>query len=299
MPSAFHEILVALFRDRPALAPTLLRSLLGDCVPEGELRVTEATFTQIVPTEFAADLVIGVDVPPRLGIIVEVQLTRDERKRYSWPLYAGALRANWRCPTVVLVVAPDPAIARWAAEPIVTGPGGNSFHPQVVGPSAVPVVTSPEVARGSPELAVLSGLAHGDGPQGGAVLLAMLSGLTGLHDDVARLYYDLVVSRLDDAARQALEDAMNVSGYEYQSEFARKYVAQGLAEGEAKGLAEGKSQEARRLVLRLLARRFGLPGPELQGRVEALELDRLEALADALLDFGAASDLQEWLKAIE
>jgi hypothetical protein len=44
---------------------------------------------------------------------------------------------------------------------------------------------------------------------------------------------------------------MNKFGYEYQSDFARKYVAQGVAEGKAEGKAEGEAEEARRLVLRL------------------------------------------------
>jgi len=48
-------------------------------------------------------------------------------------------------------------------------------------------------------------------------------------------------------------------------------------------------------VLRQLARKLGLLGPELQARVEALDVGRLEALAEALLDFKALADLQAWL----
>ena len=92
---------------------------------------------------------------------------------------------------------------------------------------------------------------------------------------------------------------MNTGGYEYQTEFARKYVAEGeakgKAEGKAEGLAEGEAKEARRLVLRLLARQVGLLGPELQARVEALDVERLEALAEELLGFKAVGDLQAWL----
>lgn len=285
-PSAFHEILVALFRERPALASTLLRPSLGDRLPTGSLRVVEASFTQIAPTEFAADLAILVGEPPELGIIVEVQLRRDDLKSYTWPLYACALRARWRCPAVVLVLAPDPAVAAWAATPIVIGLGSDTFRARVVGPDAVPWVTSSEDARAAPELAVLSALAHGDEPRGEGVLVAMLAGLASLHDDTAKLYYDLVLSRLGDAMRRALEDIMNKNkgGYEYQSEFARKYVAQ------------GEAQEACRLVLRQLVRRFGLLGHELQASIEALELERLEALSDALLDFKSVAELEAWLK---
>ena len=47
----------------------------------------------------------------------------------------------------------------------------------------------------------------------------------------ARFYGDLVLNSLNEAARRALE-AM-VKGYEYQSDFAKKYVAQGEAKARA------------------------------------------------------------------
>lgn len=283
MPSAPHEILVDLFRERPGSAVELLRAALGAEVPEGPAAVAEASFNQIAPTEYAADLVVLMGDPPTLGVVVEVQLGRDDRKRYTWPLYAAALRARKECPAAVLVVAPDAGVAAWCAEPIAIGPGGSTFRPVVVGPSSIPVVDDAVAAGAAPELAVLSGLAHGEGPQGEAVLRAMAEGLRSLRDDLSALYCDFVLSRLSAGMRSVLEDAMNQGGYEYQSDYARKYVAQGQAE------------EARRLVLRLLARQVGLLGPDLQARVEALHVDRLEALAEALLAFKSISDLDAWL----
>jgi hypothetical protein len=50
--------------------------------------------------------------------------------------------------------------------------------------------------------------------------------------------WDLVQSALGEAARAAFEALMANGTYEYQSAFARKYVAQGRAEGEARGKAE-------------------------------------------------------------
>ena len=46
---------------------------------------------------------------------------------------------------------------------------------------------------------------------------------------------------LNDAARKEL-DAMLFEGYEYQSDFARKYVAEGEAKGKAEGRAEGEAK---------------------------------------------------------
>jgi hypothetical protein len=79
-----------------------------------------------------------------------------------------------------------------------------------------------------------------------------------------------------------MEDEMNKFGYEYQTDFARKYVA------------EGKLEEARRLVFRQIARKVGF-FPQFEKRVEALDLEVLEALAEALLAFRALADLEAWL----
>jgi hypothetical protein len=81
-------------------------------------------------------------------LIVEVQLGVDDDKRFTWPEYTTGARAKYRCPVGLLVVAPDPRIAAWCAEPIETGIPGFVLAPPVLGPGAVPVITDPaEVAR--------------------------------------------------------------------------------------------------------------------------------------------------------
>jgi hypothetical protein len=60
----------------------------------------------------------------------------------------------------------------------------------------------------------------------------------------------LVYNALNEAARRALEAMMK--GYEYQSDFAKKYVAQGRAEGEAKGELKGEASATVRAVLTVL-----------------------------------------------
>ncbi|PSB01328.1 Rpn family recombination-promoting nuclease/putative transposase [Merismopedia glauca] len=63
-----------------------------------------------------------------------------------------------------------------------------------------------------------------------------------------------------------------------------------LREGRAEGL-----QQERALVLRLLTRKVGSLSPELRSRVDGLSIERLEALGEALLDFGGIGDLEKWL----
>ncbi|MFM7548310.1 MAG: DUF4351 domain-containing protein, partial [Cyanobacteriota bacterium] len=51
------------------------------------------------------------------------------------------------------------------------------------------------------------------------------------------------------------------------------------------------------ITLRLLQRRCGALTPSQQARIRALPLPQLEALAEALLDFQGADDLETWLAA--
>lgn len=82
MPSLLHEALLMLFRNRPELAPELLRDALHVSLPYySEVRIESADLTESLPTEYRADLVILlVDGKPALGIVVEVQLHRDDHK---------------------------------------------------------------------------------------------------------------------------------------------------------------------------------------------------------------------------
>ena len=61
------------------------------------------------------------------------------------------------------------------------------------------------------------------------------------------------------------------------------------------GIEQGKQEEALSLVLRLLPRRIGAVVPALQQRIQQLSQAQLEDLAEALLDFSSAADLEAWL----
>jgi len=232
-----HEILVDLFKNRPSLAAEILVEVLGVSLPPyTEARLASNDLTEIQPAEYRADAVVVLldrDIPIRV-IIVEVQLAVDSRKRLSWPAYVTVSRAIHGCPADLLVVAPDPVLAGWCAEPIEIGVPGFVLRPPVLRRTAVPVVTDPREAARRPELGVLSALAHGETDQGTTIAATVLPAIRGLDDDRARLYYDLVYNSLNEAARRALETIMK--SYEYQSDFAKKYVAQGRAEEAARNL---------------------------------------------------------------
>jgi hypothetical protein len=253
-----HESLLLLFRNRPELAPQLLGEVLGLTLPRWtEARVESAELSQVVPTEYRADLVVlFLEGKPCFAIVVEVQLSRDEDKRRSWPPYLTNLRSRVGCPTALLVVAPDAAIARWCARPIELGRPGFVLKPLVLGPDSIPIVVDEAVAREAPELAVLSAMAHGHEEVGATIASTVLAAVKRLEGERVRLYVDLVLGSLSHAARGALEALMMSGKYEYQSEFARKYVAQGRAEGlqEAERTAVFEVLDARGLAVEEPAR---------------------------------------------
>ncbi|WP_437599068.1 hypothetical protein [Sorangium sp. So ce590] len=278
MPSVTHEALVELFKNRPTLAAEMLQDALGQPVPAfTEARVESSDLTEVMPSDRRADvivvLLVGEQQRPAMAIVVEVQLGVDPDKPYVWPVYVTQTRARHRCPTRLLVVTIDAVMARWCSRPIDTGHPDWTLKPLVLGPAGVPVVTDAEQAKAAPEVSVLSAMAHGQGDAAEAIGVAFLAAAAGLDEERRALYGDLVLSSLNAAARRMLE-AMMKSGYEFQSEFARSYVAKGREEGMREGTLKTKAHD----VLTFLEAR-GLEVPaEVRERVLAstdiAELDR-------------------------
>jgi hypothetical protein len=295
MPSHLHEALLLLFRNRPALAPELLREALHVQLPDyTDVRIDSADLTDIQPAEYRADLVVLLlrDTPV-LGIVLEVQLSSDEDKRYAWPAYVANLRARIRCPVCLLVIAADEGVARWACKAVELG-GGNRFVPCVLGPSGVPEITDEKRAIDDPELAVLSAMAHGRDPNTAkAAHIALLAQMVSLGLDAERstLYCDLILHSLPEAARRALQ-TMDTSKYEYQSEFARRYFGQGKAAGKAEGRVVGRVEGRVEIILRLLATRYGILSAAVEARVRGAGSAELDSVAERVL---TASSLEEAL----
>jgi hypothetical protein len=275
MPSLLHESLVELFRNRPSLAPEVMRDLLGVQIPEYTRAVVRpGELTQVVPTEYRADLVVLLKrKKPVLAIVVEVQLDRDRDKPWTWPVYIAALRERLRCPVSLLVVTLKRSVAKWCSRPIEVGPGWPPLVPCVLAPGSVPLVTDPTVAKQAPELAVLSAQAYGKGKQGLKVALAALGATVGLDESRALFYTDLIMAALSEAARKALEGMLR-EGYQYQSDFAKKYFGAGLAEGEARGEAKGKAEG---LLTILSVRGIAVPDDIRERTLSCQDLEQLDA----------------------
>ena len=90
----------------------------------------------------------------------------------------------------------------------------------------VPRITDRDAASRLPQLAVLSVMAH---PQLEIAEVA-IEAISQLPEDLLRLYTDVILKALPAELRRILEARM-IKGYQYQSDFARKYYGQGREEG--------------------------------------------------------------------
>ena len=233
MPSARHEGPLELIRRRAAFGAELLTDVAHVPVPDYDSVVlVDSDLSDAVPVQFLADTALVLRDArrrPVAGIIVENQLRRSERKRYTWPHYAAALRSRIERPVYLLILCPDDDIAAWAGTPISLGFG--AVTPIALGPGRIPAITDPDRARATPELAVLSALAH--------------CGVPGVLDAVARIFapdvpdhelYDAITQMaLPKAAREYLEALMTTLNYQwvYDSDVAHEIADRGRAEGVA------------------------------------------------------------------
>ncbi len=271
---------------------------LGATLPAyAKARIESADFTQITPVEYRADLVVLLSRgKPVYGIVVEVQLKKDKVKHYTWPLYAVALRARFRCPVSLLVVAPRKSVAAWAGLAIELG-GDAWFRPHVLGAADVSQITDAAEACASPELAVLSAIAHGKGPYGARVGRAAILAARQLPGDAGMLYYDLVKDALGPAAKRALEEElMNLNTYVWKSEPIKTWIREGLREakeqGLASGVAEGRAQGVATSLREVLdARGLTLSDAQAQAIDECVDLVRLRNWLRRALSAAAVNEV--------
>ena len=212
--------------------------------PHARARATAIQFSDLAPPEYRADLVVRIE--NRRGrllhmLVIEAQLEPDEGKRFSWPLYVVGERARLRCPVTLMIVTITRRMERWCARRIPLDVAGNDFKPIVIGPASIPKITDLAAGRAFPALAVLSATAHGKERGAERMATAAFAGCLTLDKHQAALYADLIMAHMGKAARRALEALMQRHGYEYQSDFAKKYVQEG--------------QQA--MLTRLLEQRFG------------------------------------------
>lgn len=255
MPTQLHEVIVEMFRTRPELVRELLVACARFDVANGVCESASIDLSQAMPSEYRADAVTVIrDGGNALGaIIVEVQLSSDADKAHTWPVYVTTLRERLRCPVTLLVIAPD-AVAAWARRPIELGHPGFVLEPMVIAFSELPRITRPDEAVRTPELAVLSVLAHRDFESA----LAAVAAINAMPSEAGQLYLDLVLREFPRATQLILEAFVRTK-YKYQSDFAVRHRVEGI-------------QDA---VVKLVCSKVGDLPAFLQDRIYATDEDRL------------------------
>jgi predicted transposase/invertase (TIGR01784 family) len=97
----------------------------------------------------------------------------------------------------------------------------------------------------------------------------------------------IIIYKFSTLEREEIEQMLGIS-----LEESRVYQ-----DAKVEGRVEGRVEEGRSLVIRLLNRKVGKLSKPLLTKVEALSLEQLEELSEALLDFSTVANLEEWLKA--
>jgi hypothetical protein len=259
VPSKEHEVLAERLPSNHALLRQLLRDVCGlELATLSPRPGSEKVRNTNLPEYHSDGVVYELDGEVVVSVtVVEPQFRKVDQKRFAWPFYMAGYRAQYRALVRLVVVTPSRAVARWAARPIVLDDGASVVVPIVIGPDQIPRIDDPGVTP-SPELAVLSTMAHGR--RRGAVSLgrAAREALRTLPREWLAVYNDMVLRHLSKRARSRLEAEMRPEDYEIENEVVKEFFsraeAQGLAKGEAKGKTEGKAEGLAGALLRILAR---------------------------------------------
>jgi hypothetical protein len=239
MPSSLHEAIIELFRNRPVLAAEVLDRCLHVDLPEfKKAGLAPGDVPKLKPAERRADAVVILrdeEEKPALAVVVEVQLREDARKRRSWPDYLTGLFSRHECPATLLVVCPGQRTAAWAAEPIAIGHPGFVLRPLVLGPDLVPMITDTDEAIADPELAVLSGIAHGRDKAVRDAAFTATAAVSAQDKDLGTLYAEVIVAELPKALRKIAEEELRSRTIEFKSEAVKAWHAELTAMCKAKG----------------------------------------------------------------
>ena len=277
-----HELPIRIFAEHPEVLLALLASRgieLGavTLVPESE------DATEVVRA--TADLVLRSEDPP-LTLVAESQRHIDPDKPFAWMRYLALTHARHRGPTYLVVFTTDPTVAEWAARPITTFQPGSHIAPIVIGPASVPQIASAEDALRSPDLALLSVMAHGKSAAGETIARAALVGAASLDDEKYRLYTDRILAALAPVVSSKLEDEMKAGAIQYESRLFRELIAKGHEQGKE----EGRDQGERAMLERLLTKRFGPLPTWARDKLAAAHADQLETWSDRILDAATVED---------
>ena len=289
MPSILHEQVVELIHKDPSIAIELARnSKQVNLPPFDSFSLGDAELRQLVPPERHIDVVVLLSKDKVVFVIlVEVQTSIDEEKKFTWPFYQTAIRLKHRCPVCLLVYAIGDDVLRWASSEIELGQPDSPFCPLVLSGEGIAKITKTREARKAPYRAILSMLMHAHEKHAEKQAVATLTALDKLPVDERAMWQEMIVMKLNHAAKKALEELMDVQSFKKVS----VWFKEGKEEGKKRGLKAGLGP-----LKHLFERKLGRPlsSEESESLMAKLAILGPEPLGDAVLDFDA-ENLSDWL----
>jgi hypothetical protein len=198
-------------RESPALVLHLAEMIAGEHLPAGVAlepipsRLWDSRPSGSRPPD-AAYLIKDADGELLRPIALAVQLGRCPGKKDEWLHCMATLLSTFRSLVTFAVVTLDRDTERWCAEPLVLDHGPSFFRPTVIGPSVIPRITDIAQAKTTPELAVLSALAHSRASGAMTIAFAAIAACETLDTDQGRRYADFLTDWLDDTAPTFLSE---------------------------------------------------------------------------------------------
>lgn len=291
MASPLHQTLVDLLRHAPEVVPRLLTVAGANTgVPVVSVKLIDSVLD---PIQRRVDLAVEIrrEGAACLAVGLEIQLAINPDKLRSWPVYVTTLRSPARPLACLLILAPDPRVAAWAARPIDLGPGNDAFRVHVLGPDQIPRIADADAARRQPELGFLSALAHADADADLRLVRAALAGLGALDSARTSSYVSVLLDSLSVGLRGALEACIMETPEPKLSSVTPEFVQralvwgrialieaecrvareEGLEAGREEGREEGELHARREILGRLLARAGLQPSASEQAQIAACE----------------------------
>ncbi|CAM5685139.1 hypothetical protein [Streptomyces hirsutus] len=267
MVSSSHEAMHRIFQHDPGLFSRVSHFLGVDVPAPVKATVLPTDLTEAGPVERRVDTLLRLETAEQGAFLlaVEAQGKKDPDKPASWAYYAAYLWTKYRLPTALLVVCQDHATARWAQQPVCSGPPQLptlTLTPLVAGPHNMPVITDPEEARADLVLASLAAITHAADTVVNEILKALSTALRDAPEDIADPIVEFTAQGLGNRpAKHLWRNLVAVDLSFYKSYLSEEIRDEGREQGLEKGLEQGRVQGRAEDVLLVLEQR-GLEVPD-------------------------------------
>lgn len=240
MTSPIHTAIVEALEAHPEALAYLLA--LQGAAPSGPLLPTTGTRTKILTLERRVDraYLLGSRDRPTGFVLCEVQLDRDDDKRFSWPLYLELGRSRYRCEGSLAALTLSPRVRGWIRRRIIPASGlygtTRRLKPTIIALDEIAPALLLRPDR--PYLALFAVAARARTPDAKAVAeSAVAITIDKLPKRLAAEQIDAILGMVDHALRAHLENRI-MAHHEFKSPLFRGV----FKEGEAKGKVEGKAE---------------------------------------------------------